>query len=276
VEETPMTIALLLLQNAVIAAASFLIMWRIAVALKDVTFVDAYWALGMVIIAAATFLATPAVNARKLVLLGLCLLWGARLGGYLIWRWQSQGPDRRYLTMMSKAQTDRGWGFAKASLLLVFVTQAPLQFIVCLPIQLGQIDAEPAAFGPLAWIGVALAIAGIAFETVGDWQLARFRADPENRGKVMQTGLWRYTRHPNYFGDACTWWGLYLIGAETATGIWALPGPVLLTFLLTKWSGVPTVERRLRKNRPGYEDYVQRTSGFIPWPPKAAPAKAPA
>jgi steroid 5-alpha reductase family enzyme len=269
-----MEIVQLLLLNAAIAAVSFLIAWRIAVAIKDVTFIDSYWAIGMVIIAGATFLITPAVSARKLVLFGLCLLWGARLGFYLIWRWQSHGPDRRYVTMMGRAQTDRGWSFAKASLLLVFATQAPLQFIVCLPIQLGQINAEPAAFGPLAWAGVALALIGIAFETIGDMQLAQFRARPENQGKVMQTGLWRYTRHPNYFGDACTWWGLYFIAAETQAGLWALPGPLLITFLLMKWSGVPTVERRLRKSRPGYEEYVQRTSGFIPWPPKPQPARA--
>ena len=237
-----MSIVHLLLLNAAIAAISFLIAWRVAVAIRDVTFIDAYWAIGMVIIAAATFLATPAVTARKLVLFGLCLAWGLRLGAYLIWRWQSHGPDRRYVTMMSKAQSDRGWGFATASLALVFATQAPLQFIVCLPVQLGQLDAEPSAFGWLGWAGAALCVTGIGFESVGDWQLARFKADPGNQGKVMETGLW------------------------------SLPGPVLITFLLLKWSGVPTVERRLRKNRPGYEDYVRRTSGFIPWPPKAPTA----
>jgi steroid 5-alpha reductase family enzyme len=269
-----MDIAQLLLLNAAIAAISFLIAWRVAVAIKDVTFIDAYWAIGMVIIAASTFFITPGSGLRKTLLFGLCLAWGTRLGGYLIWRWRKQGPDRRYVTMMARAQTDRGWSFAKASLLLVFATQAPLQFIVCLPVQLGQINDEPATLGPLAWAGVALAVIGIAFEGIGDLQLAHFKANPENRDKVMQTGLWRYTRHPNYFGDACTWWGLYFIAAETAVGVWSLPSPLLITFLLVKWSGVPTVERRLRKNRPGYEEYVQRTSGFIPWFPKPAPAKA--
>jgi steroid 5-alpha reductase family enzyme len=265
-----MEVGEVLLINAAIAAISFLAAWRVAVAIKDVTFVDSYWAIGMVIIGASTFLITPGLGAHKLALFGLCLVWGARLGLYLLWRWRKQGPDRRYVSMLGRAQTDKGWSFAKASLIYVFALQAPLQFIVCLPVQLGQMDGAPNAFGLLAWVGVALAVTGIAFECVGDWQLARFRANAANREKVMQTGLWRYTRHPNYFGDACTWWGLYLIAAETPLGIWALPGPLLLTFLLMKWSGVPTVERRLRKSRPGYEDYVRRTSSFVPWPPKSS------
>ncbi len=143
----------------------------------------------------------------------------------------------------------------------------PLLFIVALPVQLGQADPLP-PLGTLAWAGAGLAMFGIVFETVGDAQLVRFRRDPAHAGQVMQSGLWRYTRHPNYFGDACTWWGLYLIAAETSTGLWALPGPLLLTWTLMKWSGAPTVEGRLHKTRPGYADYVRRTSGFVPLPPR--------
>ena len=170
--------------------------------------------------------------------------------------------------MMGKAQSERGWGFAKASLILVFALQAPLQFIVCLPIQLGQL-AHTTQLGQLATAGLSLALIGIVFETVGDWQLARFKGNPANEGKIMDTGLWRYTRHPNYFGDACVWWGLYLIAAETGpVGMATLPGPILITLLLTKFSGVPTTEGRMRRKRPEYMDYVARTSGFIPMPPK--------
>ena len=172
--------------------------------------------------------------------------------------------------MMGKAQAERGWSFAKSSLLLVFALQAPLQFLVCLPVQLGQI-APTLALGPLAFAGVALAVVGIVFESVGDAQLVAFKAKAENKGKVLDTGLWRYTRHPNYFGDACVWWGLYLIAADTGwIGALSIVGPILITFLLTKWSGVPTVEGRMRRKRPDYEAYVQRTSSFIPMPPKKA------
>jgi steroid 5-alpha reductase family enzyme len=264
-----MAILLLLLENLGVTAVCFLILWRIAVALKDVSFVDSYWGLGMVVLAWASFLQTGSATPRKLALVGLCTAWGLRLGGYLLWRWRSHGPDRRYVTMLGQAQSERGWGFAKASLLLVFALQAPLQFIVCLPVQLGQVGAGPGALTPLGWSGLSLGLIGLVFETVGDWQLSRFKADPANQGRVMDKGLWRYTRHPNYFGDACVWWGLYLVAAESLPGLMALPGPILLTFTLIRWSGVPTVEGRLRRTRPGYEDYVRRTSGFVPWPPKA-------
>jgi steroid 5-alpha reductase family enzyme len=259
----------LLATNAALLVAGFLILWMVSLKTRDVTFIDSIWALGMVAMALVSFAHSDGDPTRKALLLGLCALWGVRLGFYLLWRWRRHGPDRRYRTMFARALEAKGWGFAKASLLLVFATQAPLLFIVCLPVQLGQIDAVPFV-GVMGMTGAAIALIGIAFESIGDWQLARFKADPVNDAKVMQTGLWRYTRHPNYFGDACTWWGLYLIAAETPTGLWSLPGPILLTWTLIKWSGVPTVEGRLKRQKPGYGDYVRRTPGFIPWWPKRA------
>jgi steroid 5-alpha reductase family enzyme len=254
--------------DVAVSVVLFLLLWALCVRLKDVTIVDSFWALGLLILAAAAFLQTSGAEPRKLLLLGLCALWALRLGGYLLWRWRDHGPDRRYRSLLGKAQAERGWGFAKASLLLVFAVQAPLQFVVSLPVQLGQISAAPAQIGPLGFAGAGLALIGIAFESLGDWQLTRFRKDPANAGKVLETGLWRYTRHPNYFGDACVWWGLYLIAAETPVGLWALPGPILITWLLTRWSGAPILENRLRKTRPDYVRYIETTSGFIPWPPR--------
>ena len=253
--------------NAAILVVTFIAAWLICLKLRDVTPIDSLWAIGMVVMALASFLHTQGDPTRKALLLGLCALWGVRLGSYLLWRWRGHGPDRRYRTMFAKAQETKGWGFAKASLLMVFATQAPLLFIVCLPVQLGQIDAQPPV-GMLGIAGAAIALIGIAFETIGDAQLTRFRRDPANAVQVMDQGLWRYTRHPNYFGDACTWWGLYLIAAETTTGLWAMPGPMLLTWTLVKWSGMPTTEGRMKRKKPKYEDYVRRTSGFVPWWPK--------
>ncbi|HSI19861.1 MAG TPA: DUF1295 domain-containing protein [Sphingomonas sp.] len=261
-----MTVAAVLATNAVVLVTLFLTAWLICLKMRDVTPVDSLWAFGMVVIAGSTFAQSGGDPTRKALLLGLCALWGVRLGGYLLWRWRDHGPDRRYQTMFAKAQEHKGWGFAKASLLMVFALQAPLLFIVCLPVQLGQIDAAPTV-GAIGWAGAALALIGIAFESIGDAQLVRFRRDPANAGQVMDRGLWRYTRHPNYFGDACSWWGLYLIAGETGTGLWALPGPLLLTWTLMKWSGAPTIEGRLKRKKPGYEDYVRRTSGFVPWFP---------
>jgi len=257
----------LLLINAMIIALATIVLWRVAVRIGDVSFIDAWWPSGMVLVAAASYLQTGGSGPHALLLTTFCALWGVRLALYLYFRWRRNGPDRRYTEMLDNARTERGWGFAKASLLLVFAIQAPLQWIVCLPVQLGQI-APTIHLGVAAWVGTAAALFGIGFEAVGDWQLAQFKADPENRGKVMDRGLWRYTRHPNYFGEACLWWGLYLIAAETGVGAWSLPGPLLITVLLVKGSGVPTVEGHMRANRPGYEDYVRRTSSFVPWFPK--------
>jgi steroid 5-alpha reductase family enzyme len=263
-----MTALALLATNAGLLIALFLLLWLICLKTRDVTPIDSVWALGMVFLAAASFLQTGGDPTRKALLLGLCAAWGLRLGLYLLWRWRTHGPDRRYGKMFATVEEAKGWGFGRASLLLVFATQAPMLFIVCLPVQLGMIDAGPPA-GPAAFAGAAIAVAGILFESIGDWQLVRFRRDPANAGAVLATGLWRYTRHPNYFGDALTWWGLYLIAAESWSGMWALPGPVLLTWTLMRWSGVPTIEGRLTRKRAGYRDYVRRTSGFVPWWPRA-------
>ena len=262
-----MQIVQLLALNAAVSVALFIALWLFNLRTKDPSFIDSWWALGMVVMAWTSFAFSGGGDRHRVALTLLCSVWGLRLGGYLLWRWRKQGPDRRYSTMMGLAQKERGWGYARASLLLVFALQMPLQFLVALPVQLGQISPT-GAFGILGLAGAALAVIGILFESIGDWQLVRFKGDPANAGKVLDTGLWRYTRHPNYFGDACVWWGLYLIAAETGLGAWALPGPILITFLLTKWSGVPTVEGRMRRKRPEYEAYVQRTSGFIPMPPK--------
>lgn len=256
--------------NALTVVVAFTLLWAICASIRDVTMVDAWWSLGMALMALATFLQLGGGTDRRLLLLGLCSLWAIRLGGYLFWRWRDHGPDRRYVRMMEKAKESRGWSYGRASFWLVFVTQAPLQFIVALPAMLGQIPAEPVELGTLAYIGAALALFGILFESIADWQLTRFRKNPANQGKVLSTGLWHYTRHPNYFGDACLWWGLFLIGAETSLGWLALPGPLLLTWTLMKWSGAPTLEFRMRKTKPDYVDYIERTSGFFPWPPKRA------
>ena len=262
-----MEIAQLLVPNLLLSITLFVFLWLINLRLKDPSFIDSWWALGMVVLAGLSFVSTGQGGKHALLLTGLCAAWGLRLGVYLLWRWRKHGPDRRYSSMMALAKSERGWGYATASLLLVFALQMPLQFIVSLPVQLGQFGPD-AALGPLAFLGAAMAVLGIAFETVGDLQLVAFKADPANAGEVLQSGLWRYTRHPNYFGDACTWWGLYLIAADHGLGAWSIPGPVLLTFLLTRWSGVPTVEGRMRRKRPEYEAYVSRTSGFIPWFPR--------
>jgi steroid 5-alpha reductase family enzyme len=139
---------------------------------------------------------------------------------------------------------------------------------VALPVQLGIFGSGQ--LGPLAIAGVVLATLGIVFESVGDAQLVAFRANPANRDRVLDTGLWRFTRHPNYFGDCCVWWGLWLVAADGGwIGASSIVGPILLTILLTRWSGMPTIEGRMKRKKPGYEEYARRTPAFVPWLPKA-------
>lgn len=254
--------------NFAIALASFVMLWRVGCAIRDVSFIDAWWALGLALMAVTTFFQANGSPERMLLILVLTGLWGLRLGLYILWRWRSHGPDRRYVKMLDRAQAAKGWSYPKAAWRMVFMTQAPLLWIVSLPVQLGQISATPAGIGALGWVAAGLVLFGIAFESLADWQLVRFKADPANAGKVFDRGLWRYTRHPNYFGDLCVWFGLFGIAAETSLGLFAIFGPLLLLVLFLRYSGGPSYEKRLTYHRPGYADYIARTSPLIPWPPR--------
>jgi len=260
------------LVNAGVILALFVAAWAICVAMKDCTPVDSLWGLGMGVVAVSTFIQTGGGTERRVVLTAICVAWSLRLGGYLLWRWRDHGPDGRYVRMLDKAKAERGWGYAYAAFRLVFALQMPMLWLVCLPVQLGQLSSATAPLGPVGVAGAAMAVMGLAFETLGDWQLVRFKKNPANAGKVLDRGLWRYTRHPNYFGDALVWIGLWLVAAETTAGLFSVVGPAYLVFTLTRWSGMPTVEGRMRRRKPDYEDYVRRTSAFIPWLPKAPAA----
>lgn len=257
-------VSTILLSNFVVLMACMIALWLISIPLKDVSFVDSFWAIGFLVVAGVTYNLTDGDTNRQQVILLITAIWSVRLGTYLFLRWRREGPDGRYVALLEKSSGN----VHVASLTKVFLLQGPILWIVSLPVQLGQIQAAPADLGVLAWIGIALAAIGIFFESVGDHQMAQFKADPSNHGKVMDQGLWAYTRHPNYFGDACVWWGLYLIAAETSLGVWSFFGPALLTWTLVKWSGAALLERRLKRSRPGYVEYLERTSSFIPWPPK--------
>ena len=261
-----------MLINATALLAVILALWAYSVKIRDVSFIDAFWAFGMVLLAWATWAQSNAPDARSHLLLGLTSLWGLRLTFHLWTRWRAHGEDPRYAKIMGSVMEKKGWSWSKTSLLSVFLTQAPLLFMTSLPAQLGIWASEDGVtvLGPLALIGTIIAIIGILFETVGDSQLNAFLANPGNKGKVLDTGLWRYTRHPNYFGDACTWWGIWLIACETGLAGWiSIIGPIFLTFTLTRWSGKPLLEKGMKKTRPEYADYVARTSGFFPLPPKS-------
>ncbi|MEH6828781.1 DUF1295 domain-containing protein [Parasphingorhabdus sp.] len=255
--------------NFGLLVAIMIILWLISVRIRDVSFIDAFWAYGMAIMASAAFMQTANPGSLAYMIWALTALWGIRLGTHLFLRWRKEGIDPRYKKILGHAMDKQGMSFAKAALLRAWAMQIPLLFMVCLPAQLGILLADAAPVGPVAIIGAVIALIGIAFETIGDMQLKTFRSNPANTGKVLDSGLWKYTRHPNYFGDFCAWWGIWLVAAQTGWPVWiAIVGPLFLSFTLMKWSGAPLLEKSLKKNRPDYVDYIERTSGFFPMPPK--------
>lgn len=260
----------LLATNAIILAIAMGALWVYCLRIKDVSVIDSFWPFGMVLMAATSFALAGNGGAQSIALFALTAIWGLRLALHLFTRWRAHGVDPRYAAILGRLMERRGWSFAKASFLQVFLMQYVLLFIVCLPAQLGQVSPDVVPLGIIGWAGIIIAVIGILFETIGDAQLKAFRNDPNSAGKVLDSGLWRFTRHPNYFGDACAWWGIWLVAAAAPLGLVSIIGPVLITFLLMRVSGVPMLEHRLKKNRPGYEDYLRRTSSFFPWPPRKA------
>ncbi|MCR2832543.1 DUF1295 domain-containing protein [Parerythrobacter lacustris] len=259
-----------LLTNAAMLVGIVLILWVISLQLNDVSFVDSFWGAGMGLMAVASYVQSPSRGLVGMLLLVMTAAWGFRLGLYLLRRWLRHGEDPRYERILRK---DREKGrFTIAALTKVWLGQAVLLFLVSSPAQVGILAAGAMdAIAPLAWAGFALYAVGIFFEWTGDWQLAQFKADPKNEGTILDTGLWRYTRHPNYFGDACVWWGIWLVTASVGWewALYTVAGPIFLTFTLTKWSGAALLEAGMKKKRgDAYADYVRRTSPFFPRPPK--------
>jgi steroid 5-alpha reductase family enzyme len=252
----------LLLINLGVIAGVMLCLWLLSLALGNSSIVDIFWGAGFVVIAWVSVLCSPSEAMRKWIIVGLASLWGLRLTAYLAWRNIGKGEDYRYRAMRDHHR-DRFW---IVSLYTVFGLQGVIMWIVALPLQ-----AATASAPSLNWldgVGIAFWGIGLTFETLGDFQLARFKADPANRGRVCERGLWRYTRHPNYFGDFMVWWGFFLI-ALAGGAWWTIVSPLLMSLLLIRVSGAALLEKSLKTSKPGYDDYVRRTSNFFPWPPKA-------
>lgn len=264
-----------LIFNLGLALTLTTLLWLLSIRLRDVSIVDPYWGPGFAIIAAASFLhgsgdprnlwdPLATHEPRQLIVLIMVALWGLRLGIYLLRRNIGHGEDFRYAAM----REHHGARFWWLSLFTVFTLQGFLQWFVALPAQVALLQHHQSALGPLDFVGLGVWGIGLFFEAVGDWQLARFKADPANRGKVLDRGLWRYTRHPNYFGDAMIWWGVWIVSASAPGGLWTIASPALMMFLVMRVSGVTMLERTLAE-RPHYRDYIARTSAFFPWPPKS-------
>ena len=249
---------------AAVVAALMLSTWALSLALRDASIVDIVWALGFVLIAWTAFALADGAEARKTLVVVLVTVWGLRLTAYMWWRKRGEGEDFRYQEMRRR----HGRRFPLVSLFRVFGLQGLGMWAVSLPVQAAQVPGSPAGLTLLDFAGLGLWTVGMVFEAGGDLQLRRFLADPRNRGAVMDRGLWRYTRHPNYFGDFCVWWGLYLVALATTEAWWSIVGPLTMSWILLRHFGVPLMDEHLKETRKGYDEYVRRTSAFFPRPPR--------
>lgn len=260
-----------LLHNALITGlvllACVLALWLLSIRLRDASIIDIFWGPAFGVVALVGFLLSEGhgVESRRTLVTLLTVAWAVRLGVYLYWRNHGKGEDPRYTAAYrNRYPGNLHWH----TLTKVFLLQGFLVWLISAPVQLAQYLVMPAQLGFPAYVGAALWIIGFGFEAIADWQLARFKSNPAHRGRVLDTGLWRYSRHPNYFGNACLWWGLWLIACDHPAGLVAVFSPVLMTHFLLNVTGKRLLEKRMSRARPEYADYVARTPGFFPWFPR--------
>jgi steroid 5-alpha reductase family enzyme len=253
------------LQGFLIIMLMMTLLWVVSVIIKNVSIVDLFWGLGFVFVSLFYFLNTDGYSPRKIILILLVTLWGLRLSIYLAWRNIGKGEDFRYRQFRKKYGENRYWWI---SFFQTFLLQGILMWLISVTLLAAQYYNLNNSLGILDYVGIILWITGLFFETTGDIQLARFKADPANKGKVLDTGLWRFTRHPNYFGDSAVWWGYGFICLASGSYLPVL-GSVLMTALIIKVSGVALLEKSLTDQKPQYKEYIEKTSAFLPWFPKS-------
>lgn len=252
--------------NLALVAMVMVGVWALSTRLRDVGIVDIAWGADGALIALITFLLTDGPLPRRLILTAMVTIWGVRLALYVGLRNRGKAEDFRYAAW----RAEHGAAWPLRSLFTVFLFQASLIWAITIPVQLAQSSDGPSSLGLLEYFGLFLWFLGFLVEGVADRQLKTFLATPGSKGKVMDRGLWRYSRHPNYFGESLVWWGIFFVAAPVPWGWVTIFSPLLMTFFLLKVSGVPLLEEGLAQRREGYREYMKRTSMFIPWPPKEA------
>ena len=250
--------------SALIIALMMGFVWLISIPLKDVSIVDSFWGIGFGLSGLGVFLLIDGMKSTsQMMMLVAVMAWSLRLGGYLFWRWsQEEEEDRRYQAMRKNRPL-----FWLQSLYIVFILQGFLMWLIALPLSYAlahpHTTTEPVSL--LALVGFFVALAGLLIETIADWQLVRFRANPSNQGKILDTGLWARSRHPNYFGDATFWWGIWIMCCAIAPlAVYFIFAPAIMNYLIVKISGADLLDTILAKRKPGYKDYMTRTNRFIP------------
>ena len=252
----------LLATNAGLVLVLVTALWLVSVFRRDASLIDPWWSISFLLVTVHTALATG-LTPGKWLLLGMVATWALRLWLHLLLRSRGKPEDPRYAAFRQRYGAARYWW---VSYFQVFLLQGALALFISAPLQLAASAAG--AITPLAIAGLVVFGVGLTFEIVADAQLQAFRDDPSKRGKVLDTGLWRYSRHPNYFGEALLWWGFWLTALGLPLGLFTVLAPALMTFLLLKVSGVAMLDEHLSRTRPGFADYMRRTSGFLPRPPR--------
>lgn len=252
-----------MLSGLLVVLVLFSVLWLASLALTNASIVDMWWGPAFVVALAAYLDFGAPTHPRGWLVLTATLLWAVRLAWHIGRRNVGHGEDPRYRAWRNE-HGSRWWWW---SFFQVFLLQAVVAWVVSWPLYFA---VQASSSFPTAWdlAGATLFLVGWSFESVADRQLTIFKRNPANRGRVLDGGLWRYSRHPNYFGEAVLWWGLGLIGIAVPGGWMGLIGPLLITWLLLRVSGVMLLERGLRQTKPGYADYMARTSAFVPWPPR--------
>lgn len=259
-----MTFFQIYIQGLLIITAFFTLIWVLSVYLKNAGIVDIFWGLGFVLVNGFYFFSTSGLSPLKAITFALVTIWGLRLSAHIFFRNLGKPEDYRYQEFRRNYGEKRYWWF---SFFQVFLLQGSLAWLISAPLLAISYYSAEKTIVPLAVLGIMVWIVGFTFEAGGDWQLKKFKSNPENKGKLLTSGFWKYTRHPNYFGDAAVWWGIAILSG--ATGCW-LPvfSAVLMNWLLLRVSGVAMLERTLIKTKPGFEDYIKQTNAFLPWFPK--------
>jgi steroid 5-alpha reductase family enzyme len=252
------------LQGFLLLLSLLTLLWIVSVIIKDASIVDIFWGMTFVVTNIYYFIATNDFYTRKIILLVLVTLWGVRLSIFLAFRNIGKGEDYRYQEWRKKYGPERYWWF---SFFQVYLLQGIFSIIVSITLLGANFSTQNNALNWLDFLAILVWLIGFTFEAGGDYQLAKFKKNPENKGKVLNTGFWKYTRHPNYFGDSAVWWA-YAIFSIAAGSYWTIVGSFIMTFLLLKVSGVALLEKSLKAGKPEYNEYIKKTNSFLPWFPK--------
>lgn len=257
---------LVLSANLLLSLFAVVVLWLISIKIRDVSIIDMAFAVILFAITLNSYFLGQGVEERKQLLVLLVGLWMVRITVHLVRRNWGHGEDVRYSKLRTWVNDDRA--FVWLSLRKVFLLQGVVLWFAALPVQFASVVQSPIQFGWMAYLGVFVWAIGLFFETVADIQLTRFRADPTTKGTVLNTGLWRYSRHPNYFGELCVWWGLFFIACDHPLALLTIVGPIAYSYLILNVTGQATLDKKLARERPGYKEYMQSTSGIIPMPPR--------